>query len=84
MKKEDLEAQVVEVFQRVVPEADLKSLDPAKSFRDQIEIDSVDYLSFILELEKSLSIKIPEADYPKLSSLNGCLSYLDVGTSPQR
>lgn len=84
MKKEDLEAQVIEVFQHIVPEADFKSLDPAKSFRDQIEIDSVDYLSFILALEKSLGIKIPEADYPKLSSLNGCLSYLDVGTSLER
>ncbi len=78
MKKEDLEAQVIEIFLRVVPEADVTSMDPAKSFRDQFEIDSVDYLSFVLELEKILSIKIPEMDYPKLSSLNGCLIYLEL------
>lgn len=76
MTKEELKAQVIEIFQRVAPDADTASMDPTKSFRDQFEIDSVDYLSFILEIEKTLSIKIPEVDYPKLSSLNGCLRYL--------
>ncbi len=69
---------MIDIFLRVVPEADVTSLDPAKSFRDQFEIDSMDCLSFVLELEKTLSIKIPEVDYPKLSSLNGCLSYLEA------
>ncbi len=51
-------------------------LEPRKSFRDQFEIDSVDFLNFILNLEKVLDRKIPEVDYPKLSSLEGCLTYL--------
>lgn len=76
MTKKDLKAQVIGIFLRVVPEADVTSIDPIKSFRDQFEIDSVDFLTFVLELEKTLGIKIPEVDYPKLSNLNGCLTYL--------
>ena len=49
----------------------------ADQFRDQIEIDSVDFLQFVLDLEKKLEISIPDVDYPKLSSLNGCLSYIE-------
>ncbi len=60
----------------VAPEVDPGSLDPEVSFRDQFEIDSVDYLNFVLRLEKALGLRIPEVDYPKLSSLKGCLGYL--------
>jgi acyl carrier protein len=76
MTKEVLKAQVIDTFLRVVPEADATSINPAESFRDQFEIDSVDFLTFVLELEKVLGIKIPQVDYPKLSTLNGCLTYL--------
>jgi acyl carrier protein len=62
---------------RVAPEAEIDTLDPDISFRDQIEIDSVDFLQFVLDLEKKLGISIPDVDYPKLSSLNGCLSYIE-------
>jgi acyl carrier protein len=55
---------------------DPSALDPDLAFRDQFEIDSVDFLNFVIGLEKQLGRRIPEADFPRLSSLKGCLDYL--------
>jgi len=77
MIKKKIKAQITESLLQVAPEAEIDTLDPDISFRDQIEIDSVDFLQFVLDLEKKLEISIPDVDYPKLSSLNGCLSYIE-------
>lgn len=77
MTTEELKATVINAFSNVAPEADVASIDPAENFRDQFEIDSVDFLNFVLALEQRLGIKVPEVDYPKLSSLDGCLAYLE-------
>lgn len=62
----------------IAPEVDGVSLDPDRAFRDQIELDSVDFLNFVLALEQRLGRRIPEIHYPRLSSLQGCLDYLDA------
>jgi len=77
MTREEIKANTLAVLLEVVPEVEREKLDAKVSFRDQFEMDSIDYLNFILALEKKLEIKIPEVDYPKLSSLDGCLSYLE-------
>lgn len=76
MTSEELKRHVFDALLETAPEANTDGLDPAVSFRDQFEIDSVDFLNFVLSVEKRLNVKIPEVDYPKLSSLNGCISYL--------
>ena len=74
------EAQIREVIDRVLngvaPEVDFSSIDPARSLRDQIDIDSVDFLNFVIGLHKELQVDIPDADLPKLGTLNGCAAYL--------
>lgn len=77
MNKEELVRSILEALAAAVPGTDVDTLDPAVNFRDQIEIDSIDFLNFVLLLEKKLDLKVPEIDYPKLSSLDGCLSFLD-------
>lgn len=72
----ELRRVVLEALADVAPDADVTALAPDLNFRDQIEMDSVDYLNLMLELERRLGIEIPESDYPKLSSLGGCLDYL--------
>lgn len=72
----DIKEHVIAVLQEIAPEIDPAKLDPAVSFRDQYQLDSVDFLNFVLKLEKRLGLKIPDTDYPKLSSLNGCDKYL--------
>ena len=82
MAHNDIAHKVLESLREIAPEVDTSSLDPAVSLRDQFDIDSVDFLNFVLTLEKKMGTRIPEVDYPKLSSLNGCLTYL--GASPPR
>jgi acyl carrier protein len=76
MHTDELRTAVVETLHGIAPEADLGVLDSTKSFHDQIDIDSVDYLNFMLSLEKRLNVRIVEVDYPQLSTLAGCLAYL--------
>lgn len=76
MRAEEVRQAVFQILADVAPEADMTELQPDVNFRDQIEMDSVDYLALMLGLEDRLGITIPETDYPKLSSLGGCLDYL--------
>jgi acyl carrier protein len=77
MSRADLQPTVIEALTGVAPEIDPSALDPDVNFRDQFELDSVDYLNFVLDLEQRLGVRIPELDYPRLSCLSGCLSYLE-------
>ena len=77
MANNDTRTRILEVLADVAPETRSLDLDPEKSFRDQIDLDSVDYLRYVLGLEEKFGLKVPEVDYPKLSSLNGSLSYLE-------
>lgn len=76
----EIDAVIFEALEAVAPEADPAALDPEQPFRDQIEMDSVDFLNFVLGLEKRLDISVPDLDYPQLSSLAGCRAYL-AGTA---
>jgi len=74
--REQLSAVILETLVAVAPDVDPGTLDPDVAFRDQFEIDSVDFLNFVMALEKKLGRRIPETDFPKLSSLKGSLDYL--------
>ena len=67
---------VIARLAEISPDVDPDRLDPAVSFRDQMDFDSIDFLNLILSLERELGVKVPEADYPRLSSLDGCTRYL--------
>lgn len=77
MKQEQwLRREILEALTMVAPETDTDALNSTSSFRDQLGIDSIDHLNFIIGLEKRLDVRIAEADHHKLSSLQGCLDYL--------
>ena len=76
MNEKPIASEVLEALSEVAPEADTSAIDPEVNFRDQIEIDSVDFLNFVVALERRLGVKIPELDYPRLSNLSGCVHYL--------
>ena len=78
MNDDELRGPVLEVLKKIAPEADIASLDPERSFHDQFGINSIDYLNFVIGLEEKLGVRIAEIDYPKLSSLRGCLDYLET------
>jgi len=65
-------------LRRIVPDADLASLGEDDDLRDAFELDSLDFLSFAEMLSKGLGRRIDEEDYPKLTTLAGCVSYLSA------
>ena len=67
---------IVELLGQIAPEADLGTLDPRADLRDALDIDSYDYLNFIVGISERLGIEVPEADYGKLDTLAGCEAYL--------
>jgi acyl carrier protein len=76
MTKDQIEAIVLRALARIAPEADLSGLKPDVPLRDQLDVDSIDFLNFVIELHKELDVEIPEADYSELATLNECVSYL--------
>jgi acyl carrier protein len=51
-------------------------IKPQVSFREQLDIDSMDFLNFAIGLSKELGVEVSEADYPKVASLDGCVEYV--------
>ncbi|MBM9514483.1 acyl carrier protein [Desulfogranum marinum] len=76
MTPAEIKKLVLKTISTIAPESNLDSLKPDVVFRDQIQFDSVDCVNFIEQLQKALDIKIPETDYPQLTTLNGCIDYL--------
>jgi acyl carrier protein len=74
-----LKEVILHVLSGIAPEIDVQSLDAARDLRDQIDIDSVDFLNFVIGLHKELGIEIPDADTGKLTTLKGCIDYLLAG-----
>ena len=76
MTRDELRATVLRTLAEIAPEADLATLKPDVSFRDQLDVDSMDLLNFVIALHVALHVDIPEVDYPQLATLDGCLDYL--------
>ena len=72
----ELRTTVLRVLGEIAPEADPAEIKPDVSFRSQIDLDSMDVLNFVIALHEALGVEIPEADYPRLATLDGCVAYL--------
>lgn len=73
---DQIKATVLRLLGEIAPEADLMALKPGVSFRDQLDIDSMDFLNFVIMIHKTFGVEIPEADYPKYGTLDGCVEQL--------
>ncbi|UCD66254.1 MAG: acyl carrier protein [Deltaproteobacteria bacterium] len=76
MTIDEIKNVILEIIQDIDDEADLENLDPSEALRDQLDLDSMDFLDIVMELRKRYQIQIPEADYPQLATLDSCVSYL--------
>lgn len=76
MTKEEIRSIVLRILGEIAPEADLNQLKPDVSFRDQLDIDSMDFLNFVIALDEELHVSIPESEYAKLSSLDSSVELL--------
>jgi acyl carrier protein len=73
---EETRQAVIDIITDIAPDEDLASLSDDKPLRDQIDLDSMDFLDIVMELRKRHSIEVPEADYPELNTMAGCVKYL--------
>ena len=77
MTREEIRAEVLDILADIAPDEDLSSLDDAQSFREQMELDSMDFLDIVMELRKRRRVQIPEDDYVNLASMNSTVDYLE-------
>jgi len=76
MTRDDIRNAIFRALTQVAPEADPSRIKPNLRIRDQLDIDSMDLLNFVISLHKEFKIEIPEADYPQLATLDGCIDYI--------
>jgi acyl carrier protein len=76
MTKEDCKKVVLDIIADIAPDEDLSNVKPDVRLRDQLQLDSMDFLDIVMELRKRHSIEVPEKDYIQLASLDSCAEYL--------
>ncbi len=77
MTNADIKKEILEILQAIAPDEDLTDLKDEVSFRDQIELDSMDFLDIVMELRKRHRIQIPEEQYVQLDSMQSTVAYLE-------
>jgi acyl carrier protein len=73
----EIKEAVVDILSDIAPDEDLSGLKDNVPFRDQLELDSMDFLDIVMELRKRYRIQIPEEDYPELASMESTVKYLE-------
>jgi acyl carrier protein len=76
MTKDECKQAVVDIIADIAPDEDLTNLKPDVRLREQLQLDSMDFLDIVMELRKRHGIEVPEADYMQLASLDSCAEYL--------
>jgi acyl carrier protein len=81
MNTDEIRAVVLGELTGIAPEADPTELRPDVSFREQLDLDSMDLLNLAVALHRRLGVEIPESDYPRLATLDGCVAYLSAAVA---
>jgi acyl carrier protein len=76
MSDQQLRTKVLKALHEIAPEVTADELEPDAPLQEQIDLDSVDFLNFMIGLGEQTGIEIPERDYQEVSTLNGCVAYL--------
>ena len=76
MTEDQVKQIVIDIINEIAPDEDTSNLKGEVNLRDQMDLDSMDFLDIVMELRKQHGIEVPEADYPRLASLDSCAEYL--------
>jgi len=76
MTGEGIQKAIIDIIREIVPDEDLSDIDSEKPLRDQIDLDSMDFLDIVMELRKRYSVEVPEQDYQELESMSSTVNYL--------
>ncbi len=77
MNTAEIREEVLDILRDIAPDEDLSQLDDDLRFREQLELDSMDFLDIVMELRKRHRIQIPEDDYINLASMHSTVTYLE-------
>lgn len=78
--RERIREAALRVLAGIAPEADLAALDPAAPLRETLDLDSMDFLNFVVGLLEETGIDVPESEYGRLASLDACVDHLAAET----
>jgi acyl carrier protein len=76
MSPAEIREEIVDILSDITPDDDLGALDDGKPFREQLALDSMDFLDIVMELRKRHRVQIPEEDYGQLASMDSTVTYL--------
>lgn len=77
MTPAEIRAEIISILEDIAPDEDLTGLRDDMPFREQIELDSMDFLDIVMELRKRHRVQVPEADYAQLASMASTVKYLE-------
>ena len=77
MTAAEIKEAILAILTDIAPDEDLSQLKDDVPLRDQLELDSMDFLDIVMELRKRHRIQIPEEDYPALASMKSTVEYLE-------
>jgi acyl carrier protein len=76
MTNDECKKVVLDIIADIAPDEDLSNVKADVRLRDQLQLDSMDFLDIVMELRKRHGIEVPEADYGQLASLDSSAAYL--------
>lgn len=77
MNTGEIREEILDILESIAPDEDLTNIDDAVNFRDQLELDSMDFLDIVMELRKRHRVQIPEDDYVQLASMSSTVTFLE-------
>ena len=77
MNQAEIREEIIDILSEIAPDEDLGDLKDDVSFREQMELDSMDFLDIVMELRKRHRVQIPEEEYGELASMQSTVTYLE-------
>ena len=76
MTRDEVRQAILNILKDIAPDEDVSSIEDDAVLREQIDLDSMDFLDIVMELRKRFDIEVPESDYQELASMASCIQYL--------
>ena len=78
MDSSQIRSTAVSILGTIAPEVDPQQIDASRPLREQVDLDSMDWLNFLVALHQQFKVEIPEADYARLVTLDDVVNYLSA------
>ena len=77
MTGDEVRRAIVDILADIAPDEDVSAISDDVKLRDQIDLDSMDFLDIVMELRKRFNVEVPEKDYEQLATMSSCITYLE-------